>query len=108
METVHDTDAVFEALEPMGLRAVVGKCMMDADAAVPSRLLEQTAAFDRRERGDRQALARPRQRPAARRLRAAIRRVVLARAARSGGGARASNISSSCTRTRPRIATRSR
>ena len=44
METVHDTDAVFEALEPMGLRAVVGKCMMDADAAVPSRLMEQTAA----------------------------------------------------------------
>src|SRR5687768_7466502 len=34
METVHDTDAVFEALEPMGLRAVVGKCMMDADDAV--------------------------------------------------------------------------
>ena len=44
METVHDTDAVFEALEPMGLRAVVGKCMMDADTAVPSRLMEQTAA----------------------------------------------------------------
>jgi 5-methylthioadenosine/S-adenosylhomocysteine deaminase len=43
METVHDTDAVFEALEPMGLRAVVGKCMMDADAAVPARLLEETA-----------------------------------------------------------------
>ena len=43
METVHDTDAVFEALEPMGLRAVVGKCMMDADTAVPSRLMEQTA-----------------------------------------------------------------
>jgi 5-methylthioadenosine/S-adenosylhomocysteine deaminase len=43
METVHDTDAVFEALEPMGLRAVVGKCMMDADTAVPSRLLERTA-----------------------------------------------------------------
>lgn len=43
METVHDTDAVFEALEPMGLRAVVGKCMMDADEAVPSRLMEQTA-----------------------------------------------------------------
>lgn len=42
METVHDTDAVFEALEPMGLRAVVGKCMMDADQTVPSRLLEQT------------------------------------------------------------------
>jgi 5-methylthioadenosine/S-adenosylhomocysteine deaminase len=43
METVHDTDAVFEALEPMGLRAVVGKCMMDADSAVPSRLMEKTA-----------------------------------------------------------------
>jgi 5-methylthioadenosine/S-adenosylhomocysteine deaminase len=43
METVHDTDAVFEAIEPMGLRAVVGKCMMDADSAVPARLLEDTA-----------------------------------------------------------------
>lgn len=43
METVHDTDAVFEALEPMGLRAVIGKCMMDADSAVPSRLMEQTS-----------------------------------------------------------------
>jgi cytosine/adenosine deaminase-related metal-dependent hydrolase len=44
METVHDTDAVFEALEPTGLRAVVGKCMMDADASVPTRLLERTRA----------------------------------------------------------------
>ncbi|MEO7132812.1 MAG: 5'-deoxyadenosine deaminase [Vicinamibacterales bacterium] len=43
METVHDTDAVFEALEPMGLRAVVGKCMMDSDTTVPARLLEETA-----------------------------------------------------------------
>jgi 5-methylthioadenosine/S-adenosylhomocysteine deaminase len=43
METVHDTDAVFDALEPTGLRAVVGKCMMDADPAVPTKLLEQTA-----------------------------------------------------------------
>ncbi len=42
METVHDTDAVFSALEPTGLRAVVGKCMMDADSAVPTRLLERT------------------------------------------------------------------
>jgi cytosine/adenosine deaminase-related metal-dependent hydrolase len=42
METVHDTDAVFEALEPLGLRAVVGKCMMDADRSVPSRLMEKT------------------------------------------------------------------
>jgi 5-methylthioadenosine/S-adenosylhomocysteine deaminase len=44
METVHDTDAVFEALAPLGIRAVVGKCMMDADAEVPRRLLEQTQA----------------------------------------------------------------
>jgi cytosine/adenosine deaminase-related metal-dependent hydrolase len=44
METVHDTDAVFEVLEPIGLRAVVGKCMMDADEAVPRRLLEKTRA----------------------------------------------------------------
>ena len=44
METVHDTDAVFEALEPIGLRAVVGKCMMDADGSVPARLIENTAA----------------------------------------------------------------
>ncbi len=44
METVHDTDAVFEALESTGLRAVVGKCMMDADDAAPARLIEQTKA----------------------------------------------------------------
>ena len=31
METVHDTDVVFEALDAMGLRAIVGKCMMDSD-----------------------------------------------------------------------------
>jgi 5-methylthioadenosine/S-adenosylhomocysteine deaminase len=42
METVHDTDAVLEALEPIGLRAIVGKCMMDADPAVPERLMEST------------------------------------------------------------------
>jgi len=45
METVHDTDAVFEALEPTGLRAVVGKCMMDEAAdGVPARLREATRA----------------------------------------------------------------
>lgn len=44
METVHETDAVFEALEPIGIRATIGKCMMDADAAVPRRLLERTRA----------------------------------------------------------------
>jgi 5-methylthioadenosine/S-adenosylhomocysteine deaminase len=44
METVHDTDVVFEALEAFGLRAVVGKCMMDSDRQVPARLHEQTRA----------------------------------------------------------------
>ena len=42
METVHDTDAVFEALAESGMRAVIGKCMMDADDDVPSRLRERT------------------------------------------------------------------
>lgn len=40
METVHDTDAVFEEVAAAGLRAVVGKCLMDADSAVPRRLLQ--------------------------------------------------------------------
>ena len=44
METVHDTDVVFEVLEGMGMRAVVGKCMMDSDDGVPSRLREHTRA----------------------------------------------------------------
>ncbi|MGH9312941.1 MAG: 5'-deoxyadenosine deaminase [Vicinamibacterales bacterium] len=43
METVHDTESVFEALANTGLRAVVGKCMMDADSPeVPARLREPT------------------------------------------------------------------
>lgn len=44
METVHDTDVVFETLDEMGLRAVVGKCMMDSDQDVPGRLQERTRA----------------------------------------------------------------
>lgn len=43
METVHDTDVVFETLASAGIRAVVGKCMMDSDEGVPARLREQTA-----------------------------------------------------------------
>jgi 5-methylthioadenosine/S-adenosylhomocysteine deaminase len=42
METVHDTDAVFEVVAESGIRATVGKCMMDADGDVPSRLKERT------------------------------------------------------------------
>ena len=42
METVHDTDVVFEAIAETGLRATIGKCMMDFDAEVPRRLQEET------------------------------------------------------------------
>ena len=42
METVHDTDVVFEELDASGLRATVGKCMMDVDDEVPARLREKT------------------------------------------------------------------
>jgi 5-methylthioadenosine/S-adenosylhomocysteine deaminase len=42
METVHDTDVVFETLAGMGMRATVGKCMMDSNDEVPERLQEQT------------------------------------------------------------------
>src|SRR5213593_5005662 len=42
METVHDTDAVFEAVAETGIRATIGKCMMDFDAQVPRRLHELT------------------------------------------------------------------
>src|ERR1700674_4631858 len=42
METVHDTDAVFEAVEESGMRATIGKCMMDFDAQAPRRLQETT------------------------------------------------------------------
>jgi 5-methylthioadenosine/S-adenosylhomocysteine deaminase len=44
METVHDTDAVFEAAAETGIRATVGKCMMDAPGSgTPNRLREETA-----------------------------------------------------------------
>ena len=44
METVHDTDTIFETLAETGMRAVIGKCMMDADDEVPARLRERTTA----------------------------------------------------------------
>src|SRR5579871_1995248 len=44
METVHDTDAVFDAIAETGLRATIGKCMMDFDSQVPRRLQEETRA----------------------------------------------------------------
>jgi 5-methylthioadenosine/S-adenosylhomocysteine deaminase len=42
METVHDTDVVFETLADIGMRAAVGKCMMDASGDAPKRLHEET------------------------------------------------------------------
>ena len=42
METVHDTDVVFDTLAETSLRASVGKCMMDASNDAPSRLHEET------------------------------------------------------------------
>jgi cytosine/adenosine deaminase-related metal-dependent hydrolase len=44
METVHDTDVVFEAVAESGLRATIGKCMMDSAMEVPARLRERTQA----------------------------------------------------------------
>jgi len=45
METVHDTDVVFEAAAEIGIRATIGKCMMDAaSGVVPTRLQETSRA----------------------------------------------------------------
>ncbi len=42
MGTVHHTDAIGEAVETMGLRAIIGKCMMDYGDEVPDGLMENT------------------------------------------------------------------
>ena len=44
METVHETEAVFEAVAESGLRATIGKAMMDAAPDAPARLREATRA----------------------------------------------------------------
>jgi 5-methylthioadenosine/S-adenosylhomocysteine deaminase len=45
METVHDTDAVFVAAAESGIRATIGKCLMDAPAdGTPPRLREDARA----------------------------------------------------------------
>ena len=44
METVHDTDVVFDTVAASGMRATIGKCMMDSTAQVPKRLQETTRA----------------------------------------------------------------
>ena len=55
METVHGTDAVFEALVPTGLRAIVGKCLMNVKGEAPAKLsqstrdaIDESLALDRR------------------------------------------------------------
>jgi 5-methylthioadenosine/S-adenosylhomocysteine deaminase len=40
METVHGTEAVCEAIVPTGLRAVIGKCLMDERGDAPARLYQ--------------------------------------------------------------------
>lgn len=44
METVHGTDAVCDALVDTGLRAIVGKCLMDIDGEQPARLKQAAQA----------------------------------------------------------------
>ena len=44
METVHGTEAVFDALAPTGLRATIGKCLMDVRGEAPARLHQPAAA----------------------------------------------------------------
>ena len=47
METVHETDAVFEAVAESGLRATIGKCMMDAAAmSLPASRSSTQASID--------------------------------------------------------------
>ena len=42
MGTVHETDALFDAVAATGLRATIGKAMMDDGDGVPARLREET------------------------------------------------------------------
>ena len=44
MATVNETDALFDEVAHSGLRAVIGKAMMDLGADVPDRLRESTRA----------------------------------------------------------------
>ena len=87
METVHGTDAVFDALVPTGLRAVVGKCLMDVARRRAGAPVAVHARGARREPGAARAVAGAAGRPAARGAGAAVRDFVLARSARSHGRA---------------------
>ncbi|MGE5544699.1 MAG: 5'-deoxyadenosine deaminase [Bacillota bacterium] len=43
MESVHHTEAAFQAIVESGIRAVSGKCMIDRGVGVPESLMEETA-----------------------------------------------------------------
>ena len=109
METVHGTDAVFDALVPTGLRAVVGKCLMN----VARRRAGAALSVARARRSTRASRSHRRWHGAADgRLRAALaprfaisctRDLLEATAAALGRAA-----ACSCTRTRPNSARKSR
>ena len=102
METVHDTDVVFEAPRTSGIRATIGKCMMDAGDGTPARLqgidgdaLDESVALGSAGTARRTAAC-------ARRFAPRFARVVLARAARGGRQRVGATPARSSTRTRPR------
>ena len=108
METVHDTDVVFESgrrERPARDDRQVHDGLRRARCRRGCR--RRRSRSHRRERRAPQALARRRRRAAARRVRAALRGVVLARAARGGRG-----LSDAAQRARPharvRVARRDR
>ena len=107
METVHDTDVVFETLDGIGLRATVGKCMMDSDQRCAEAAARRHAGVDRREHGARQALGRQGERTIARGVRAAVRRLVLAQPARGGRRTLDTTMTRSSTRMRRSRVTKS-
>ena len=73
MGTVRHYDAVFESARDCGFRLTGGKAMMDTGHGLPAGLRETTRGLARREPGAAGALARHAGRPAALRLRAALR-----------------------------------
>ncbi len=44
METVHHTENVLQEVDASGMRAIVGKCLMDVGDGVPAKLKQTTAA----------------------------------------------------------------
>ncbi len=87
METVHDTDVVFEAVAETGLRATIGKAMMDAAPEAPRRLREEHPRVARREPLDCPAVGGRGRRAVARGAGAPLRRLLLGRVAAIRRGA---------------------